>query len=229
MNIVKKPVFHLPLYLFPLCCLIIVAIFHLKTGIAIHNFMREPQAVVGVHPSVGAISNLGVLFWCASATILFFTWSIRTDVSISKNFSSFLLFSGILTAVFTLDDLYMIHDAFLPTYFGIKEIYSYLAYCLIFFFGFINFKQQILTTRYFVLLLAFAFWGGSTFIDLFDQNIEPFVGGNWRILIEDGLKLFGIVAWFDYYSMACRSHIRNSLSSKIAAGSKKQKKKTKKK
>ncbi|RJP85223.1 MAG: hypothetical protein C4518_16495 [Desulfobacteraceae bacterium] len=216
----KKVPFVLFLYLFPAACLGIVALFHLKTGVAIRNFMSDPQAIVGVHPSVGAISTLGILFWCATATILIFTRSLRLPAGDSK-YSMFILFSGILTTILMLDDAFMLHDALLPTYFGVKEIYSYILYSIFFFLGFIRFKKQILKTQYHLLLITFAFWGASILFDLFQPDIESMIGGNWRILLEDGFKLLGIVAWFDYFSRTCRFRLEHPFHPKEASRPKK--------
>lgn len=213
------------LYSFPVICLTIVALFHLKTGIAIRNFMSEPQSIVGVHPFVGAISNLGVLFWCATAAILLFSWSIRPRTGIpEKNIFSFFLYAGLLTIILTIDDLFMVHDAFLPTYCGIKEIHSYIFYVIAFFFGFIIFKKQIISTKYVILVLALAFWGLSVMFDLFQPGIEKSIGGNWRILLEDGFKFLGIIAWFDYFTKTCISSIEKLLQTEKISKTKKQKK-----
>jgi hypothetical protein len=59
---------------------------------------------------------------------------------------------------------------------------------------------MILSTDFILLLLAFAFFASSVFVDLFVTPEEFSIAGiPGRHLIEDGLKLLGIVTWATYF------------------------------
>ena len=191
------------LYTFPLLCLAAVLVRCLSRGVAVHYFMREPQVLGGLHPLAGAISNLGVLFWAACAAILLFSslvlWRLKTE----KGFTIFLFYSAVLTSILMLDDLFMLHESLLKVYCGLQEFHSYIAYILMFVIGGIAFRKQVLKTDYFILFFAFGFWGVSILFDMSEHEIERYIDGNYRILIEDGSKYFGIVTWFGYYTGTC--------------------------
>ena len=45
---------------------------------------RDPAATVGFHPLYGAISTVGMLLWCASATLCFF-YHLRLSLAIARS------------------------------------------------------------------------------------------------------------------------------------------------
>ena len=158
-------------------------------------FTRDPAATFNSRPFVGMISNIGIMFWCFTAAICLFTATVFKDINVK--YTKFYVFSGLLTLILMFDDLFMVHDKLLPHYFQIPEIAIYLAYLGIIIIYFLMYWKIILRTEYMIILFACMFFGASILADIF------FLNKGMQFLIEDGLKLFGIVTWFLYFVRTC--------------------------
>ena len=107
-----------------------------------------------------------------------------------------------------LDDFFLLHEKIFPIYFGVPEKIVYVGYLgLILCVGTV-FKQCILKTEYLILMIALGFFGLSVCTDAIQGRIESIIGP-WRILFEDGFKLFGIVSWMGYFYRSTLSRIKN--------------------
>jgi len=117
------------------------------------------------------LSNIGILLWCVSATVCFFTAFIIRD-SQGKNIRYFLLYSAILSTYFLLDDFFEIHESAVLIIFGIdeKRVFTLLAISIVVYL--IAFKQLILRTNYLVLLMALLFFATSVLADGVLQPME---------------------------------------------------------
>ena len=188
------------LYLLPLISLIVVLVIHLQTGIALEKFMRDPAIIADIRPVFGIISNFGVLVWCATATICFYTWSVSRKWAEKERYPNFLFFSGILTIILLVDDLFLLHEKFGGR--GFSEAYTYGCYVLLTIVIFISYQKYIFKTEYIVLMIALILFGASLFIDIFQDYFKQMIG-YWAIYIEDGFKFLGIVGWFGYYLRIC--------------------------
>lgn len=196
------------LFVLPLFVLSAVIVASLTTGVPLFKFLRDPTAIMGAHPFAGIISNIGVLFWCATAAICLFGWSILRYRLTMARFATFLLFSGLFTILLMLDDFFQLHEQIFPYYFHVSERITYIGYGVLLFCLIAMFKDCILKTEYLILLIALCFFGLSLSIDMFQKNIEQFLG-RWRILLEDGFKFFGIIGWFGYFLRCCFAAISN--------------------
>ncbi len=206
------------LYIPILILIVIVAFFSSKTGIPVENFTKDPAAIAGINPFFGIISNIGILLWCASVSICFFSFAVLQKNRIKKKskevFLPFLLFSGIITLIILFDDLFLFHEGIFPElskefffnseyiseriiYF-ISEKFIYFSYIVLFSFYILRFKKIILKTQWIILLLAFIFFGISVTLDSIPTQIIKI-----NYLLEDGFKLFGIVSWFGYFFRVC--------------------------
>ena len=115
-----------------------------------------------------------------------------------------------MTAILTIDDLFMRHESLLKVYCGLEEIHSYLAYIVFFLAGGVVFRKQILRTDYWLLIAVFGFWGISLVIDVTQHEIEHFIKGSYRILLEDGAKFLGLVTWAGYFFRVCYQRLLES-------------------
>jgi len=170
-------------------------------NIPISSFTRDPTVVLGGPSYVGFISNIGILFWAFTAAVCLFS-SVIHKHSNSKTTSQFLFYSGLLTMWLLLDDMFMLHDSFLPNHLMIPEKLVYLGYVTIVLVYLVRFSTEILKHEYMTLLIAFSFFALSVLADLLleQQGIE--------FLFEDGLKLFGIVTWFIFFFRTCRVYLQ---------------------
>ncbi len=183
------------------------------TGVSINSFMNDPSAIAKINPFLGVVSNIGILFWCAAASICFFSFALLKDSSIRNSWQNFLLASGFLTTILLLDDLFLFHEDnwnsrnfLFPNTTFLSEKVIYISYLVIILFYLAKFRRVILKTDFVLLLLAFLFFGISMSIDFFDISLL-----NYAIL-EDGCKLFGIVSWFGYFSVVCFKAIQLDIS-----------------
>ena len=181
----------------PLLCILLII--RLQNRVPVENLTKDPLAVAGKPFYFGMLSQVGILFWCASAAICFFCAALLIKITSTK-LSSFLFFSGCITTVLLLDDLFSVHEYVFPIYLKISETVIYLVYATIFSAYLINFRKTIQSTESIFLIIAFAFFGFSILIDSsFISTPQSWMeNGNLHIL-EDGAKFIGIISWFTYF------------------------------
>ena len=167
--------------------------------IPIGFFLRDPTVTLGGHPLTGMQSNLGVLVWCAAAAICFFTGAILKNVTLDKTLSSFFLWSGMITSVLLLDDLFLFHDDLAIHYLKLDEKVILAGYFLVSAIYFVRFRKIILSSDWFLMFTAAVFFGSSIGIDFFLEKWES----SWRIFLEDGFKFLGIINWSGYLIVKC--------------------------
>lgn len=171
-------------------------IFH----IGISAMTKDPTATAHVHPLTGAISSLGILGWCATASICVFTaGALRRDAPREQR--SFLLASALLTSYLLLDDLFQFHETLAPRYLGLNEAVVYAALGATVGAYFAAFRQVILGMNFTMLAAAVGFLGASVFLDAI---LAPWLGlnGPREYFVEDGAKLLGIASWCSFFASA---------------------------
>ncbi|MEW5860068.1 MAG: hypothetical protein AB1861_22215 [Cyanobacteriota bacterium] len=207
-NIKKALLNSLPLYGFILCLLLAVS---LQQKIPVADLTKDVFVVAKVPSYTGIISNLGVLIWCYSFSIAFFSYKILNNKQgIPKLVVDFFLFSSGISLVLLLDDFFMLHEGFFPYRLNIPENVVYLFYILAFTFYVTRFRPIIFSLKYVVFLGAFvAFMMLSTGIDLLPIEIDYEAGhaNNIYFLFEDGCKLLAIASWCIYLNTVCLDKI----------------------
>jgi hypothetical protein len=109
-------------------------------------FIRDPTSVMVASPLTGMVSSIGVLGWCAAATLCLFTWAVTRRRSGGPVGDVFLLIPGLLTAAVMLDDLFRIHETLAPRYLGGPPDSLIVAYVLIGGVWLVAFRRRILGT-----------------------------------------------------------------------------------
>ena len=184
--------------------LLLVLFLKIKFDIDTSNLTQDSNSVAGQPFYIGLVSNLGILFWCASATVCLFTgW---TGKSRGISVESFLVSSGILSIVLLLDDLLQLHEGFFQNDLHIPEelviaIYGFFTLTIFF-----QHRKIILTTNYLILLTCMMLFGLSLVVDLF---LPEMPGEN---LVEDGAKFVSILTWFGYYASLSYDTIKKKIS-----------------
>jgi len=170
-----------------------IAVICMHYDFPVGNFTRDPIAILGGNPFIGVISNIGILFWSATAAICIFASKSNPD---KKEFSSFLLFSGLLTFLLLFDDLFQLHEK-IDDYLYVHEYTAYVIYFILISIYLAKFHKIIISTEYMVLFIACCFLSLSV---LADMLLSYFVTQrDIKFLVEDGFKLFGIVTWSVYF------------------------------
>lgn len=165
--------------------------------------VRDPLAVARVGddvtmPLVGVLSHLGVIVWGIPAVAALACARIRLAQG-DTPYALFLLLSGLLSAGLGVDDLFQVHEYFIPKYLGVGERYVMASWALLAVLWFLAFRQRIMRAPELpVLMLGAVFLALSIIGDAFegvavvDAAIE-LVGG--PAVFEEGFKLAGVVCW----------------------------------
>ncbi|HWR99811.1 MAG TPA: hypothetical protein VN249_04300 [Prolixibacteraceae bacterium] len=175
----------------------VAGICHQIFQIPFNVYTRDPIQTLGGKPYVGIISSIGILLWCATATILFFSSVLAYNQGSPGEFVRFLLYSGAFTAFMLMDDMFLLHDVIFPEYLNISENYFYLAYGLILVTFLLLYSKILLKTDYILLILAFGFFVLSAGMDVFTAMVVELPG---EYFFEDSFKLLGVISWFAFFS-----------------------------
>ena len=162
-------------------------------------FSRDPMATMNGHPLTGVLSTLGILVWCGAVAICLFSAATLQGLEGCSSLIRFFAFSGAITLMLALDDLFMIHDDLGERYLRVGEKPVLLVYAALVGWYVISFRRVILRSDFTLLILAFLLFGFSVVVDLFQGRwLSP-----WRIFVEDGFKFLGIMSWSGYLIRAC--------------------------
>jgi hypothetical protein len=166
-----------------------------RTGIPFFHFTGDVAGITHTPFYLGVASNVGVLLWCAAASVSLFTaYELRSE---EPEKSKFLFWAGMFTLLLLLDDLFMFHDRILPDHLHLADDWFYAAYAgfLVFLLG--RYRRVILEADYMILVFALAWLGLSVLIDLIPGPVIQ------RRFIEDGSKLLGIGTWLAFFVRIC--------------------------
>lgn len=173
----------------------------------IYVFTRDPAALVDISPFYGLVSNLGILLWFGGAVISLFSALLLWRRDRSLQVIGFLIISGLFSMVLMLDDLFMLHEHVVPKFLRIPQRAVIAIYPILAVLYLLRYRELILRTNYWFLILGFGFLAVSVGSDL----IPPFLA-DWHPLFEDGAKFLGIVSWFIYLANLCYLEIGRILT-----------------
>jgi hypothetical protein len=177
--------------------LVAVVIVSMFFNINMALITRDVTAIGKIHPLAGILSSVGILLWCVTASICFFSAIILRNIKQTANFW-FLLNSAFLSIYLLLDDLFLVHEQLSSIYFGISEKIVFMFLGIAVFAYLTTYRLKIFKTNYSVLLLALGFLSFSVVIDTI---LGPLLKiGHWEYFIEDGFKWLGIASWCSYYT-----------------------------
>ncbi len=180
---------------------VVVYLYCMKTGVKGSNFIADIQASSGVPFYTGILSNIGILLWAFTTAICFYSSLLVRD----RHKTQFLVFSGMFSLCFLLDDFFLIHEQVLPVYVGFPEKTMYIVY-LVFLIGYVSyFKKLLLKTNCLLFFFIWVWFGMSSFADVLPEffNVEHYV-----YYVEEAFKAFGILTWFAYFSTTSFSFIK---------------------
>lgn len=181
--------------LLPAALLVLTIVASRRANVPLAVFSRDPAATFAGHPLTGVQSHLGVLVWWAGASIALFAAALLRHARGDRASSAFLVWSGVISAVLTLDDLFQFHEDLAPRHLGLHDKIVVFAYGVAVLAYLVRFRRAILRSAYPLLLAGLVLFGGSNVVDLVLQGRWL---SEWRIFVEDGFKLYGIVSWTAY-------------------------------
>lgn len=164
-------------------------------GVPVDHLTRDPLAVAKAGVYLGFLSNVGVLGWCAGASIGLFAGGClarRTGFAIE---SRFLLAFGALTAWLMADDLWVIHEQVGKRLPAVGERGVHAAYMAVTGILVLVFRRVIRETCWPILLIALGWFGVAVFLDDFPY---AYVLRLPEYFAEDAAKFLGIATWSAY-------------------------------
>ena len=161
-------------------------------NIKLNLVVRDLAQTCGYPIGVGMISNIGILFWGAAASICLFT---SFSEIINNESSKLLLLGGVFSSLLCIDDFFLLHDRY------IGPDFLNLTYLSISIFLLVRFQRILKKIGVSYLIISILFLGLSIF---FDGVIQQIFNQSYELtqLIEEGFKFIGIACWLNFW---CKS------------------------
>lgn len=102
------------------------------------------------------LSDLGIILWCATAAVCFFS-AVLLSNNQQHQACQFLVYSALLTVYLLFDDFFELHEHYFPKLLNIDEKIIYIILGIATAILVIRFRQIILCTNYIVMLMALGF------------------------------------------------------------------------
>lgn len=189
-----------------------VALVGLAYGSAyVPQLMNDMAKVTGSHPFHGLVSNLGAFLWFSTGATLLFTAALLPRHSDSGS-RYFLLCSAALTFLLWIDDFFMVHDFWLEQYFAIPQGITFAAGLMLVVGQAIGFRRFYRRFQPQTIMFGVALLASSVLIDIV---VGKHLGslGDYKSLMEDGLKWIGIVVWTWWHVAYCQALITQTFDS----------------
>lgn len=205
-RIIENRVSYLLSLLIPTVILVFAFMFGRSKGIDLGDLTRDPNTILKGHVYTGMISNAGIFFWSASATICLFTAVFIYKLNgMTKSFL-LMLFSGLLSFVLGFDDVFQMHEKMFTDIRYIPEELFFITYFICIIFIVIVSYKEFIKTDFVMWLLALFMFFMSLVVDhdyIYVQNDHAF----W----EDSFKFTGIVIWSVYYLKTAMNLIKQNM------------------
>lgn len=171
-------------------------------GVDLGYLTRDPNTILKGHTYTGMISNAGIFFWSASATICLFTAVFLYRMKAPKQQFMLMLFAGLLSFVLGFDDVFQMHEKMFSDIRYVPEELFFLAYFICIVFIVIVCFKTFLQTDFVLWSLALFMFMMSMIIDKEIIHVD-----SEKAFWEDCYKFTGIILWSSYYLRTAMSFI----------------------
>ena len=189
--------------------IVLLAAARVQTATPISNLFLDPAHISGLPWYTGALSTFGILVWTGGVVFAAAGAWVARRIG-RESASRFLTVGAFATLVLVFDDVFALHASFLRNMIGGSKIAAQLLIVLPTLVWVALFLDDIKRTRSALLVAAFASLGGSVLVD-----IGVGFAGETRLLVEDGLKFLGILAWSQYFAITSRDIAASAISSAL--------------
>lgn len=180
-----------------------------QRAVSLEALFLDPAYLTGSPWYTGAMSNLGILVWTAGAGFAVAgAWVARRVGRVSA--FRFLAVGALATTILVLDDVFALHAGPLQQALGGSKNVAQMLVVLPVVAWACLFSADIRRTRSGLLVAAVASLAGSVLVD-----VVAGLGGDGRLLVEDGLKFLGILAWSQYFAITSRDIAASAISSAV--------------
>jgi len=187
----------------------VLAAARLQTATPLEFLFLDPAHLTGTPWYTGALSNLGILIWTCGVTFAAAgAWvASRTDRSAAARF---LAFGALATAILLLDDVFAFHSGLLKNTVGIPKTIAQAMVVAPTIIWVVAFRDDILRTRSALLVAGLGSFAGSVLVDA-----GLALTGDTALLVEDGLKFLGILAWAQYFVITARDIAASTINAAL--------------
>ena len=157
-------------------------------------------------PIAGLLTHSFQLLCCLPPIVCLFSYALLSRKTSFNNSDNFLLFSGIITGLFAINEIFRVHIILL--YFNIPKFLTISVYGLAILIYGLAFWRRIGQTYYQILIIALALLTFAITIDLLQINNQGFAS------LSEGIpKLLSAVNLADYFWDVCFQEISDKIKS----------------
>lgn len=189
---------------------IIVAGAGMQDAVPVQNLFLDAAALSDLPWYTGLLSNLGVLCWTTAVVIAACGSWIAFHTG-RPSAAAFLANGAAATTVLLLDDLLLLHSDVLPQSFGIPKAPAMLMVIAPTIYWALSNLGEIARTRWTLLVAAGGVLAVSVAADRIGDRLFD------TVLVEDGAKLFGVVAWMLYFATTSYDIARSTVRAAMQA------------
>lgn len=182
-------------YLPGMALIVVVSILSYFSETTLTDWFKDPATLTGTGPLLGFVSNAGAVIWSAAVAICFFSANLLRRAEPEE--ARFFLAAAVLTGYLMLDDLFLIHES--VKLIGLTELHAIVPIAVGMLAFLWCFRRRILARHWGSLGLALALFALSVVIDAEEDQLGWHFG-IISVLLEDGGKFIGIVAWCAYFT-----------------------------
>lgn len=170
-----------------------ILVLSLKAKIEPSDVTRDFSGVFRLAPYVGFLSNLGIFMWCISLALTWFAWYFFSEIRKYRSLGIFYWYSGFLTLVLALDDLFQLHEVIIPEYLGLPEYSIYIVYLISALIYSIKYYKKLFNQHVAFVFVAYSLFAFSMGFDSLGLKML------FETYMEDCLKFSGICFWTLYF------------------------------
>ncbi|MDH3539860.1 MAG: hypothetical protein OEP52_07695 [Acidimicrobiia bacterium] len=191
----------------------LLVVVNVVTNVPLRSFFIDPVSEFNAPMYIGLVSNFGVVLWASAASVCLFAGWLLLKNDDTRSHGVFLVASGLISGLLMFDDLYLLHEEVLPERLHIPQPLVFAAYGVMVVGYLVRFRRLIMESDFALLFLACGFFAASLLVDVFVTPEEFLLFDDYpgRHLVEDGLKLLGIVGWTAYYWRLPTRMVRSSI------------------
>jgi hypothetical protein len=175
--------------------LVVLAVAGLQTQIPVAQLLSDPATVNGGMWYAGLISNLGAIGWTVAMTAAAGGAFVARVGGRPRSTISFLRGGALLGAMLLIDDLFQVHQRLLPREVGLSKPVVLLIELVLAGGWALTSIGELRRTRWHLLVMA----GGAFAVSLVVDQLIAGPESGARILVEDGAKFLGVLAWALYF------------------------------
>ena len=178
-----------------------------QTAAPLRELFLDPAFITGAPWYTGALSNLGIFVWTLGVAFAAAgAWVARRTGRLDA--ARFLTVGTIATLIMVLDDIFAIHSSVLNDVEWLPRVGAQFLVVAPTIFWVLRYLDDIRRTRFFILFAGLGCFVGSLAIDR-----TGILRGDTALLVEDGFKFLGILAWCQYFVLTARDIAASAISS----------------